>query len=343
MSVYRRRDTKRFEYRFSHQGKRYSKGGFATYEEAAKAEIEARRRAGLGGVTFRQMVGRRIEHVAAYCTHTHYRDTKALLRAFASWGDLLLTEITPQMVKDRILELAKQTTPHNVNRHLRAVKALFNMAVADGFLDKNPAKSVKPLPVQLTKKVVPTTGEVAQTILKAPPMERSFLTVIWQTGARVGEVSRLTWQDVDFQRNCVTLWTRKKRGGVLTPREIPMTTSVRRALEYAWKHRQPGSPWVFTNPRTGTRYGYRWKLIKRLSGGKFTYHHLRHNAASALAERGTPLPVIQQVLGHERATTTDRYLSLIGQEVRTALEGIDAFMDTAGNTRDGEGSRSGGE
>ncbi len=43
------------------------------------------------------------------------------------------------------------------------------------------------------------------------------------TMGRMGEVNRLAWRDVNFDIRCVTLYTRKKKGGHLTPRSVPMT------------------------------------------------------------------------------------------------------------------------
>jgi len=43
---------------------------------------------------------------------------------------------------------------------------------------------------------------------------------------------------------------------------------------------------------------------------EFTFHNLRHWGASRLAEENVPLPDIQKLLGHTRATTTDTYIPI---------------------------------
>jgi integrase len=74
--------------------------------------------------------------------------------------------------------------------------------------------------------------------------------------------------------------------------------------------------YVFINPKTGTKYVYRKRLLKGLCEKAeikpFTYHALRHYGASRLAHEGVPLADIQALLGHQRATTTDLYLQSLG-------------------------------
>ena len=56
--------------------------------------------------------------------------------------------------------------------------------------------------------------------------ERDFVDVIYFTGARLSEACNLTWQDVDFNRMTITLWTRKRKGGGRQPRTLGMVKSL---------------------------------------------------------------------------------------------------------------------
>jgi integrase len=60
---------------------------------------------------------------------------------------------------------------------------------------------------------------VAKVLLAAAPEVQDYLVAVMDTLARVGEINRLTWQDVDFEESWVVLYTRKKRGGHLTSPE----------------------------------------------------------------------------------------------------------------------------
>ncbi|MBW1751383.1 MAG: tyrosine-type recombinase/integrase, partial [Deltaproteobacteria bacterium] len=74
---------------------------------------------------------------------------------------------------------------------------------------------------------------------------QDYLWTIRETLGRVSEINSLTWNDINLQSRYVTLYTRKKSGGNLTPRRIWMTDKLysilnERATSVTDKH-----PWVF--------------------------------------------------------------------------------------------------
>jgi integrase len=79
----------------------------------------------------------------------------------------------------------------------------------------------------------------------ANPDTKDYLWVIRETMARVGEINRLTWEDVNLDVGYVILYTRKKSGGHLTPRKVPMTKKLREVLSRRYQNRDASKPWVF--------------------------------------------------------------------------------------------------
>jgi integrase len=63
--------------------------------------------------------------------------------------------------------------------------------------------------------------------------------------ARVSEINRLLWEDVDLIIRYVILYSRKKKGGHLTPRKVPMTQKLYEVLKLRYENRNPDKPWVF--------------------------------------------------------------------------------------------------
>lgn len=61
--------------------------------------------------------------------------------------------------------------------------------------------------------------------------------------ARMGEINRLTWEDVDLDRKTVVLYTHKKKGGHLTPRKVPLTNKLYTMLLRCYKNRDKDKPW----------------------------------------------------------------------------------------------------
>jgi integrase len=254
-------------------------------------------------------------------------------RGFDDWYLLRASDITTEMVRNRVIEIGKRQSNSIANRSLIVVKAVFAQAVKDGALVRNPAFGVAPLPTEKARKLIPKREDIDKVMELAGPLERAYLETILFTGARVGEINGLTWADVDFERRTLKLWTRKKKGGNRKYRTVHMVERVYAALQLVREWLGPLiTPWVFNNLEMTKRhpfdvnkwrYIYRDKFLKTLcrKAGvlEFTYHHLRHYTASALAEAGVPLTTIQQILGHESAVTTNNYLQDLGR-ADTALE-----------------------
>jgi integrase len=324
MGVWKRQSGK-WSYEFKHKGRKIGRYDFRTKAEAQAAEARERERLKKGAtlITFLEAATKRLDYLSAFCTPAHFRDNRAILRRFMAWHDLFIEDITPEMIRTRLIEFAQELGSHNVNRHLVALKAVFNLAVKDGQLPRNPCNGIPRFPTEKAVKSIPPKDHIAQVLLLAKPLDRAYLNVIRFTAARVREINNLTWEDVDWDRRQIRLWTRKKRGGHKTPRLVPMVQDVHASLRYAWENRDRTSPYVFTNPLTKKKYDYRDKflgtLCRRAGVPGFGYHALRHHTASILAERGAPITDIQKILGHERPTTTDNYLQSLGESVRAAM------------------------
>ena len=129
--------------------------------------------------------------------------------------------------------------------------------------------------------------------------QRSIFVVLADTGARIGEIKWLTWEDVDFKSNCLHIrpkdnWTPKTGN----QRAIPMTQRVRNLLQ----KRKREFRWVFTAgkskkyPTGGNQVSERRLLvsIKRVLKGlgiKGHLHTFRHAYISHALSNGVPEPV----------------------------------------------------
>ncbi|MBW2120129.1 MAG: site-specific integrase [Deltaproteobacteria bacterium] len=170
----------------------------------------------------------------------------------------------------------------------------------------------------------------------AEGQDKIMLLSYLHLAARRGEIFRLTWEDVNFGNNRVRLWTRKRKGGVIEFDWLPMTKELRKSLMWWWEHRPiKDSPYVFVcledkqfcKDHYGEPFKERSKFMGRLCdkvGVKpFGFHAIRHLSASILYNLGYEVAVIQAILRHKSANTTERYLRSIGLErVREALEDL---------------------
>ena len=149
--------------------------------------------------------------------------------------------------------------------------------------------------------------------------------------ARVGEINRLTWEDVNLEEGYVILYTRKKKGGHLTPRKVWMTERLFKALSRRYEARDPSKPWLFWHTYWSRKagkvvsgpFGDRKKIMKRLcrkAGVRyFRFHPIRHSGASVMDSNNVPIGNIQRILEHENRKTTEIYLHPIGESDKKAM------------------------
>jgi integrase len=239
---------------------------------------------------------------------------------------MLATDITVQMVEDwaqawaaDLMERGK--SKHLVNHALRLLQATWNKpwgsARRPPELPLNPFAQVDRFSVEKVAKYLPTDSQVAAILMAAHPEERLILELMAGTGARPMEGVALSWEDVRAEAEpfSVLLWTRKKKGGHRTSRRVPMTLELATRFR-SWRKRHPESVFVFqrTDGEGPQHRTYWWlrQLQERLCLAAevpyFPPHSWRHLYASRLARAGESLPNIQALLGHENATTTNRYL-----------------------------------
>lgn len=201
----------------------------------------------------------------------------------------------------------------------------------------NPAM-VERMPEHQKERYVPPEGDFWKVFdVCDDPQDRAMLMTALHTAARRSEIFRLRRQDIDLENDQLRLWTRKRRSGSWEYDWIPLTAALRSEL-LAWmetrlSHEGTDPEHLFVNLdryqfSTG-HYGKPFKnrqhwmkrMCSRASVPPFGFHAIRHLTASILFRHGEPLEVIQRILRHKSATTTNRYLHSIGaQHIRAAMD-----------------------
>ena len=249
----------------------------------------------------------------------------------------MVNDIDTETIQLFLLKRLRKTSAYTANKELRYLRALFNFAMhhTRNWIDHNPTRGIDFFPVEKRIKYVPPKEDVLRVILAADPYAQDYLWTIAFTMGRMSEINRLTWEDVNFDARCVILYTRKKKGGHLTPRSVPMTDKLYEVLSRRQANRDKRIQWVFWhrywdqgigNWKTGP-FKERKRLMRSLckkAGVKyFRYHALRHFGASLLEQSNIPIGSIQRILGHENRTTTELYLHSIGDGERRAMDVLD--------------------
>jgi integrase len=312
---------KKWRYDFLKDGIRYKKGGYRTKGDAIEAEARARATAKTINMDFLRLCNARLEDLEVRRTNDYFLENKRLFENLMEmWGDF--PTITKDDVETYLKQVAKDSKPV-ANKHLRLIKALFNHGVKRQWFQFNPAVGIELFGVPRKKKYIPPMADIEKVLSLATPEQREYLIVVSHTLARVREINRLKWDDVNLDEGYIILRTRKSKNSDIVERKVPMTSTVREILSLLPKV----GDYVFMNPRTNKRYQYRRKFLHTLCAKaevkSFMYHALRHYGASKLMNAGAPLTDIQEILGHQRPTTTDIYLQSLKGSLQETIKKLE--------------------
>jgi integrase len=223
-------------------------------------------------------------------------------------GNLLLSQITDHLVGKYLLT---RPSNYNYNFHRKDLHAMFRWANQRGLMRGNPCAEIEPLAVDPSELVHITEEEWSRFLLAAGPDRPFFLTVLYTLG-RVGEIFRLKWVDLDWDREEIRLWTRKRKGGQMEEDWLPMPAELRDTLIGLKGKRDRHPEYVFINPKTGKPFTQRRRLVqgvcKRAGVRIFGFHAIRHMGADWLMNNGEDLRTISRYLRHKSLATTEKYL-----------------------------------
>ncbi len=317
-----------WRFQFQLLGKRYSRQGFTT-KASARAEMEKLRAQLMAAeeeqtptvMAFSEVANDYLDYAKRRFVPKTYEKKVYVFKGFLKHaGDLTLDRIKVRVVES-YLKTRSANTSFNGNR--KELSALFNWAFKRQLVAQNPCIFIPTLPEPEFRKVIPSEEDIARVLLAAGP-DRPFLLVLYLTMARVDEIFRLRWDDVNFQERTIRLWTRKVRDGSWRADVLPMSQALYDVLKGLWEKRTHPD-WVFIDPKTGTRYIQRNRLMKyicRRAGVKyFGFHAIRHFGASLLADREkVSLPTISRLLRHTNLRTTEKYLQKVDPNLRSTME-----------------------
>ncbi|MDX2149185.1 MAG: tyrosine-type recombinase/integrase [Bryobacteraceae bacterium] len=215
---------------------------------------------------------------------------------------------------------ARELTPATIRRKLAAVRALFRFLQREGIVALNAAKLARtPKAPQKLPDVPPAElvngliDEVALDKLDRPLPARdlAIFELLYGCGLRVSELTGLDLPDLDRAER----WLRV-RGKGKKERQVPYGGKAAEALERWLAARTPADPAylaVFLNAkgRRLTTRGVAW--LTKLYATALTPdptlhpHSFRHAFATHLLASGADLRAIQELLGHARLSTTQKY------------------------------------
>ncbi len=213
----------------------------------------------------------------------------------------------------------------SVARSLAAMRSLYRWLAQEGVVEQNPAKlvSTPKLPKKLPR--VPTIEEMNSVldgqmpeVAAFPERDRLLLELLYGCGIRNSELVGINLDDIRVSAEAILI-----RGKGKKERYVPFGGSAAAALAAYLPVRQKlltdsrkTTPGLLIN-RRGGRLTVRsvGRIVKKIAVAKGLSpdvhpHTLRHAFGTHMLEEGADLRAIQEMLGHERLSTTQRYTQL---------------------------------
>lgn len=212
----------------------------------------------------------------------------------------------------------------SINRKISSLRAFYTYLLRTGAVKSNPMTGIRALKMG---KHIPTFLSVdeALELLKAGVKrvdreglrDQAMLELFYSSGLRLSELAGLNTDDVNFAQGLVKL-RGKGRKERIVPVGSPALEALGRYLDASQgirKEHVSGGP-LFLNSRGGRITS---RSIARIVdaaamrsgiGRKISPHALRHSFATHLLNAGADLRSIQEMLGHENLSTTQKYTAV---------------------------------
>jgi integrase len=267
---------------------------------------------------------RYLPHVKAYKRSWRTDETVLRVHILPRIGALHMDEITGTAIAQLLRAMRdKGYAAGTTNRVLILLRYIFNLARKWKIpgIGENPTFGLSTAPdVQRDRFLsnAETQRLIASIDADANRVAAQAIMLLLLTGARRNEITQARWDYVDFEKRTLLVpisKTGRPRMIVLSGQALAL---LRRIPPVA------GNPYIFPSPVTGRpcdSLHFPWARIRKRAGLEdVRLHDLRHSFASFLVNQGISLYVVQGLLGHTNARTTQRYAHLAQDTLLEAAE-----------------------
>lgn len=261
------------------------------------------------------------------------------LKHFVLWIDVPIESVHHKKMTQYIDHLMDQgLQPKSINSHLDSIRGFYNYLKEEEEISiVNPVKRgyalrlSRPLPKHLKDEEVKDLFDMITN-----PRDHAMFKVMLRCGLRVEEAAHLTLPAIDLKRRRIYVLNGKGQ----KDRVVYISNDACHALEIYLKLRPSGKAkrvfLVEKGPCKGKPISVRgiqkrMEYYAKKSGVRVSCHYLRHTMATQLLNAQAKLVTIQDLLGHTRIKTTQRYAKLYNFEVaRDYFKAMEVVMQRSG-------------
>lgn len=246
------------------------------------------------------------------------KDIEQLVTFLNALGKEQVQDVTVEELQSFMNKLASENyTAKSISRKTNSTKTFFKFLKVSGLLEEDPARGLehpkfenKP-PRILSELEYRALRDVSRGDLRMFAIIELFL----QTGIRIGELAKLTIEDVDLDSANPSMHVKPEEGSVerTIPLNKPAVEAIKKYLEVRPKTQnkalfvtKTGKPLLIRNIRTAIDRYFRLSGIQEAK-----VNDLRHTWIAHHLKSGTSLLLISKLAGHKRVSTTERYLQFI--------------------------------
>lgn len=249
--------------------------------------------------------------------------------AIEEFGDMPAKDITTIDINNYIIRESKKKYSHKTCfTRLQIVRQILDFAILQGDITFNPAAIIKvPKGLAKSERSVPCPEDIIKIKNSIGNTFYIFAFIALYTGCRRGEILALTWEDINFEENEISInksvYYNPSKPYIKEPkskkgiRTIPLLEPLKDVIE---PFKSKG--YIFTND-SGELYTSHqgetlWKHYCKETGIDITPHQLRHAYATRLFELNIAAKVAQSLLGHADIQTTQNIYTHISDLKRKA-------------------------
>ncbi len=250
-----------------------------------------------------------------------YIDDLQKLQSFLQTEQISLQQVRLEHLQTFVATLYDLgISPRSIARIISGVRSFFSYLVLEDYIPQDPTELLRTpqvgqkLPTVLTIEEVNAIKDEADASIPEGVRNRAIIEVLYSCGLRISELTGLKFSDLFFDDGFIRV-----EGKGSKQRLVPISPLVRKEVELYLAYRQQIEPqrgcqdFVFLSKRGKpisriTVFHY-VKQYAEMAGiqKNISPHTFRHTFATHLLERGANIRAIQQMLGHEKITTTEIY------------------------------------